>query len=204
MPPSPSTARVPRSSWRSSMPKMAARTATRSAVIRCPVARCFDSAGACRPWTARARAARARYITPMKLAEKGRFAPPPALPLNAQAVSEVIAAWPSVHARTHWLLGDEREVDGADFYVGQEEIGHIHLDGEAHIAVSKRLRAALLEAGLAKPFRWNQKFVLFRIETAKDRGRAEALFRLAYQSVRGAPDAQLLKTLATSGPGAEL
>jgi len=135
----------------------------------------------------------------MKLAEKGRFAPPPALPPHAQAVSDVIAAWPSVHARTHWLLGDEQEVDGADFYVGQEEIGHIHLDGEAHIAVSRRLRDALIEAGLAKPFRWSAKFVMFRIQTAKDRARAEALFQLAYQCVQGATDAQLLKTLALPG-----
>lgn len=132
----------------------------------------------------------------MKLAEKGRFAPPPVLPPHAQAVSEALAAWPAVHARTHWLLGDEQEVDGADFYLGQEEIGHIHLDGEAHIAVSKRLRDALIEAGMAKPFRWNAKFVMFRIQTAKDRAHAEALFKLAYQCLQGASDAELLKTLA--------
>ncbi len=134
----------------------------------------------------------------MLLAEKGRFAPPPSLPPHAQAVSEVIAAWPSVHARTHWLLGDEQAVDGADFYLGQEELGHIHLDGEAHIAVSKALRVALIEAGLAKPFRWNSSFVVFRIESAKDRALAEALFRLSYQRLQGASDAQLLKRIARS------
>ncbi len=41
--------------------------------------------------------------------------PPPALPKHAQAVSNALAGWPEVHARTHWMLGDEREVDGADF-----------------------------------------------------------------------------------------
>ncbi len=131
----------------------------------------------------------------MKLAEKGRFAPPPALPRHAQAVASVVASWPAVHARTHWLLGDEREVDGADFYLGEEELGHIHLDGEAHIAVSKPLRAALIAAGLAKPFRWNGSFVVFRIESDADRAHAEALFELSYQRRRGASDAQLLKTL---------
>ena len=132
----------------------------------------------------------------MKLAEKGRFAPPPSLPTHAQAVSEVIAAWPSVHARTHWLLGDEHEVDGADFYLGEEELGHIHLQGEAHIAVSKTLRAALIEAGLAKPFRWNASFVVFRIETAKDRALAVTLFSLSYQRVQGASDTQLLEQIS--------
>ena len=131
----------------------------------------------------------------MKLAEKGRFAPPPTLPADAQAVARAIAAWASVHARTHWLLGDETEVDGTDFYLGEDEIGHIHLDGEAHIAVSKALRAALIDAGLAKPFRWNAKFVVFRIESAQDRAPAEALFELAYRRVRGATDAELLKAL---------
>ncbi|MES1176242.1 MAG: luciferase family protein [Myxococcales bacterium] len=134
----------------------------------------------------------------MKLAEKGRFAPPPVLPPHAQAVSEAIAAWPGVHARTHWLLGDEQEVDGADFYLGEEELGHIHLDGEAHIAFSKPLRDALIAAGLAKPFRWSAKFVMFRIQTLKDRAHAESLFSLSYQRLQGASDAQLLKTLGIS------
>lgn len=134
----------------------------------------------------------------MKLAEKGRFAPPPPLPPHAQAVSEAIAAWPSVHARSHWLLGDERSVDGADFYVGQEELGHIHLNGEAHIAVTERVRDALIQARRAKPFHWSPKFVVFRIETAADRARAVALFQLAYQRAQGATDADLLKTLANA------
>ncbi len=137
-----------------------------------------------------------RYNARMKLAEKGRFAVPPPLPPHAQAVSEAIAAWPGVHARTHWLLGDEREVDGADFYLGEEELGHIHLDGEAHIAVSRALRAALIDAGLAHDFRWSSQFVVFRIQHAKDRARAEALFQLSYQRRQGASDAQLLRAIA--------
>lgn len=69
----------------------------------------------------------------MKLEEKGRFAPPPTLDKVAQRVSDAVAAWEGVHARTHWLLGNENEVDGADFYLGDEELGHIHLDSEAHV-----------------------------------------------------------------------
>ena len=128
----------------------------------------------------------------MKLAEKGRFAPPPALPTHAQAVSDALASWPSVHARTHWLLGDEREVDGADFYLGDEELGHLHLDGEAHIAVSLKLRGALIAAGLAQPFQWSRSFVVFRVKTAKDVAHALRLFQLSYDRRAGVPEATLL------------
>jgi len=122
----------------------------------------------------------------MKLSEKGRFASPPRLPEHAQFVSDVLASWPDVHARTHWLLGDEQEIDGADFYVGEEEIGHIHLGGEAHVAAGKKLGAALIDAGRAKPFRWSAEFVVLAIRNARDAQAAIDLFQLAYDRRRGA------------------
>lgn len=65
----------------------------------------------------------------------GRYAPPPPpLPAAAEKVSSALASWPDVHARTHWQLGNEHRVDGADFYLGGEELGHLHLHGEAHVA----------------------------------------------------------------------
>lgn len=128
----------------------------------------------------------------MKLSEKGRYAPPPSLPKHAQAVSEALAAWPEVHARTHWLLGDENVVDGADFYVGDEEIGHLHLDGEAHIAVSASIKRVLVDAGLAEPFPWNGSFVVVRVRRERDIEHAKALFRLAYDRRRGAKEQELL------------
>lgn len=129
----------------------------------------------------------------MKLAEKGRYAPPPSLPKHAQAVSEALASWPEVHARSHWLLGDESVVDGADFYVGQEEIGHLHLDGEAHVAVSAAVREALIAAGRAKPFRWSREFVTFQVGTEADVEAALALFALAYDRRRGTSEGELLR-----------
>jgi Family of unknown function (DUF5519) len=136
----------------------------------------------------------------MKLAEKGRFAPPPELPKHAQAVAEALARWPRVHARTHWLLGDETEVDGADFYLGDDELGHLHLDGEAHIAVGAKLRAALIAGGLAKPFRWSAAFVVFRIVNAKGAAHAKRLFQLSYDRRAGVPEQVLLGSLQTRGP----
>jgi hypothetical protein len=129
----------------------------------------------------------------IKLAEKGSFAPPPVLPRHAEAVSRAIAAWPEVHARTHWLLGDERVVDGADFYVGNMELGHIHLEGEAHIALPKALRDAVIASSRARPFRWSRSFVVFTIDGAEDVAEGEALFRLAYDRLRGAEADALLE-----------
>ena len=133
----------------------------------------------------------------MKLADKGRYAPPPALPKHAQTVADAIAAWPEVHARTHWLLGDETEIDGADFYLGENELGHLHLDGEAHVAVSKRMRDALIGAGLAEPFEWSRAFVVKAIHRASDVQLAEALFRLSYDRRRGIPESELLARVAS-------
>jgi hypothetical protein len=128
----------------------------------------------------------------MKLAEKGRYAPPPPLPVHAEAAARALASWPGVHARTHWLLGDEQEVDGADFYVGERELGHIHLDGEAHIAVPPAVRNALIAGRLAAPFQWSQAFVVYRIAAAEDLPAAEFLFRLAYDRLHGVSSAELV------------
>ena len=137
------------------------------------------------------------HCASMKLSSKGRFAAPPRLPESAQSVSEALASWPDVHARTHWLLGDEQEVDGADFYVGEDEIGHIHLGGEAHVAVGKKLAAALIAAGRAKPFRWSDEFVVFSIRSKRDVHTALALFQLAYDRRRGTPMRDLIAQVTT-------
>ena len=131
----------------------------------------------------------------MKLSEKGRFSPPPVLPTHAQVVSTAIASWDEVHARTHWLLGDETQVDGADFYVGEDEIGHLHLEGQAHVATGVVLRNALVAAKLASPFRWSSKFVVHDVARAADVEHALWLFRLAYDRAQGVTDEDLVERI---------
>ena len=128
----------------------------------------------------------------MNLADKGHFSPPPRLPKLAQQVSEALAQEPGIEARTHWLLGNEAQVDGADFYWGQEELGHLHLDGEAHVAQVSALRNALVEAGLASPFRWSRDFDTARLSKAADVERVEWLFSLRRRQLGGVPLAELL------------
>lgn len=132
----------------------------------------------------------------MKLSEKGRFAPPPKLePKFAQALSETLASWNGVHARTHWQLGDESVVDGADFYVGDEELGHLHLDGDAHVATGAALRDVLVERGLAHPFRWSREFVTWRVTSQVSREHAEWLFSLRLAALGGASLDSLLQQM---------
>ena len=70
---------------------------------------------------------------------KGPLAPPPALKGDLQAVAEAVGAWPEVTATTHWHFADQSRVDGVDFYVGAEELGHLHLDGSIHLATTPAL-----------------------------------------------------------------
>jgi hypothetical protein len=133
----------------------------------------------------------------MKLVDKGSFHPRPGLEGLSEQLAHAVESWPEVHARTHWELGDERIVDGADFYVGDKELGHIHLYGEAHLALPRPLADAVIAAKLARPFRWSEAFVVIKIKTAADARNAEWLFALAYDRLRGEALPDLVTRIAT-------
>ena len=86
-------------------------------------------------------------------ADKGPIAPPPRLGGPSGEVVEDIASWACVTATAHWDLFDRSRVDGVDFYRGDVELGHIHLDGAIHLATSRDLGGLLVAEGLAWPFR---------------------------------------------------
>jgi len=127
----------------------------------------------------------------MKLAEKGRYAPPPELEPAAQGVADAVAKWPGVHARSHWLLGDERRVDGADFYLGEDELGHIHLDSAAHIVHARPIADQLIKAGLGHRFEWSPEVVVFEIRKQTDVAHALWLFELSYGRRQGLKNAEI-------------
>ena len=132
----------------------------------------------------------------MKLSEKGRQATRPTLPRHAERVAEALDAWPEVNPRAHWRLGDETQIDGADFYLGQDELGHLHLDGEAHVAVGRKLREVLVEAGLADPFPWSRDFVQHEVSSPADVKRMLFLFEIAHARRKGEPHAALEARIA--------
>ena len=95
----------------------------------------------------------------MPRADKRPVAAPPALAGPLAQVAEVVATWPDVTATVHWDLFDPTKPDGVDFYVGDRELGHLHLDGAIHLATSPGLGAALVADGLARPFRYGRGWV---------------------------------------------
>ena len=90
----------------------------------------------------------------MRAEDKGPFAPAPVIDGPAGVIAAEIATWPCVQARAHWHLYRPTKMDGADFYVGTEELGHIHLDGEAHLALTQPMRDAALRDGTGHAAPW--------------------------------------------------
>ena len=112
-------------------------------------------------------------------AEKGPVRPPPPLDGPLGTVADAVRGWPGVIATVHWDLFRPSRVDGIDFYLAGDELGHIHLDGSLHLATSPTLGRALIAEGLARPFRYGQGWVC---ETVRRIGPAAAiaLFRRNY------------------------
>ncbi len=129
-------------------------------------------------------------------AEKGPVQPPPSLEGPLGTVAAAVGGWPGVIATVHWDLFRPSRVDGVDFYLADEELGHVHLDGSLHLATSPTLGRALIAEGLARPFRYQQGWVC---ETVRRIGpdAAIALFRRNYDRLlhanprRAAADARL-------------
>ncbi len=116
---------------------------------------------------------------------KGPLAPAPPLDGPLQDVADAIAAWPEVQATTHWHLHDRDRVDGIDFYVGPDELGHIHLDGSIHLATTPELGAKLVAEGLGRPFPWAHGWTMANARSLGSDS-AVALFRRNYDRLRPA------------------
>lgn len=119
----------------------------------------------------------------MTRAMKGPIEAPPALGQPLQSIVDVVAAWPGVTATVHWHLVHRSQVDGVDFYLGEAELGHLHVDGSIHLATSPELGSTLVAEGAARPFRYLQGWVE---EDARGIGQeaAVALFRRNYDELR--------------------
>ena len=137
----------------------------------------------------------------LPLSAKGKFAPPPILDLFAQRVSAAIQTWPDIISATHWHLYRADDVDGADFYVAEDELGHIHLNGEVHLATSLELRKLLLAKNLAKPFPYYASWVQTRIGTAAEAEHALWLFKLNYDRIKGETETRLSERIEAYGFG---
>ena len=132
----------------------------------------------------------------IRLRNEGPVEPAPQLEGFAEKVSAEIQSWPGIIAATHWQRGDSTAVDGAEFHVEEAgELGHIHLDGEFHLVMSKPLRAQLVELNLAQPFIWQQVWVTASIGSPRDVDQAIWLFRLGYDRLRFMPEQTLFSRI---------
>lgn len=121
-----------------------------------------------------------RAVGTMARADKGPVAPPPALDGALGTVADAVAGWRGVISTAHWHLVHTTQLDGVDFYVGERELGHIHLDGSIHLATSPALGSALVAEGLARPFRFAHGWVEERISVIGPDA-AIALFQCNYE-----------------------
>lgn len=120
----------------------------------------------------------------MARTDKGPVKPPPVLDGALKTVADAVSGWPQIIATVHWSLFNPSQVDGVDFYVGDEELGHIHLDGSVHLATSPRLGAALVADGLAQPFPYVHGWVHEQIASIGPDA-AVALFQRNYERLSG-------------------
>lgn len=114
---------------------------------------------------------------------KGPLAAPPPLSGKLKAVADIVTAWGGVEASTHWRFDAPDRVDGVDFYVGSDELGHIHLDGSIHLATTSELMSELVVEGLGRPFRWGRGWTVATIDSLGV-DRSVALFRRNYDRLR--------------------
>ncbi len=134
----------------------------------------------------------------MTLEEKGPITPPPQLSPFPQQVSNELQRWEGIVSATHWDFYNRSKPDGADFYVGAEELGHIHLNGEVHLATGKELATVLIKNGLAQKFPWGADWVTVQINSDKEATHAVWLFGLNYKRIQGA-SIEVLVSEITSG-----
>ena len=136
----------------------------------------------------------------MTLEEKGYIIPPPKMNTYPEMVSVAIQQWKNVTSATHWDLYDNTKVDGADFYVSKNELGHIHLDGSFHLATINELRIPLLKNNLAEKFPFGGKYagwVQYKITSEKEANHAIWLFQLNYDRLMGTSIEVLISKINT-------
>lgn len=129
----------------------------------------------------------------LALGQKGLVAPP-ILDKPYQTAAIAIAVWDEVITATHWHLCRKAEVDGIDFYVGERELGHIHLNGWVHLATNHSLCKSLLGRGFAQAFPYSsyEHWVSYKIESVNQVKHPIWLFLLNYLRLRGFAEDDLL------------
>lgn len=125
-------------------------------------------------------------IGTMSREDKGPVAPPPVLTGALDTVAKAVSKWPGVVATTHWHFDERSRVDGIDFYIGDKELGHLHLDGSLHLATSPSLGRAMVSEKKARAFPYQRGWVCEDLERIGSDS-AISLFRRQYEQLVDQP-----------------
>jgi hypothetical protein len=82
--------------------------------------------------------------------------------------------------------------DALLIYLGEAEVGHTHLDSEAHVFLPRIVANASIKALLGRHLEWNRNVVAFAIERLANVEHAVWLFQLSYDRRRGATGRELV------------
>ncbi len=104
----------------------------------------------------------------------------------ATNVMEEVRRWPGVQLRPHASGSTPGETDGVEFRLYGRQIGHVHSDCSVHLALTKALKAHVVDEKLAKPlsFAPNSAWASFEPHSMDDMARAVWLLRLNYVRLR--------------------
>lgn len=104
----------------------------------------------------------------------------------ALTVMEEVRRWPGVQLRPHPSPTTPGESDGVEFRLYGRQIGHVHGDCSVHLALTKALKASVIDEQLAQPldFAPNSGWAMFLPMTADDSAQAIWLLRLNYVRLR--------------------
>ena len=104
----------------------------------------------------------------------------------ATMIMEEVRRWPGVELRPHASPTTPGETDGVEFRLYGRQIGHVHEDCSVHLALTKALKASVVDDQLAQPldFAPTSGWAMFQPMTAGDAERAIWLLRLNYVRIR--------------------
>jgi len=104
----------------------------------------------------------------------------------ATKVMEEVRRWPGVELRPHASHMTPGDSDGIEFRLYGRQIGHVHGDCSVHLALTKALKASVVDEQLAQPldFAPTSGWATFIPMQASDADRAIWLLRLNYVRLR--------------------
>jgi len=104
----------------------------------------------------------------------------------ATKVMEEVRRWPGVELRPHASHMTPGDSDGIEFRLYGRQIGHVHGDCSVHLALTKALKASVVDEQLAQPldFAPTSGWATFVPMQASDADRAIWLLRLNYVRLR--------------------